>query len=153
MKKALALLLSIIAVFSMFGVVACAEEKVDPSNLVAVMFCVKEENGNEKVLEIGYYKAGEILEEDKFPAHPVKESTATTEYIFKGWRCSLDGELYYMNGPYAISETAKNGDSIRFVAEYSEKEITATQSFWNFVESVFARINMIFQYFAKIFEW
>ena len=27
------------------------------------------------------------------------------------------------------------------------------QSFWNFIESIFERINMIFEYFAEIFNW
>ena len=150
MKKALALLLSIIAVFSMFGIVACAAEETDTSNLVAVIFC--DETG-EKVLAMNFYAPGKVVGGDKFPEDPSKEATATTEYIFKGWRCSVDGELYYQNKPYTISENAKGGDSIKFTAEFAEKEITATQSFWNFVESVFARINLIFQYFAKVFEW
>lgn len=153
MKKALAVLLSIIAVFSMFGIVACAADEADTSNLVPVMFCEKVDEDTNKVLVINYYAPGTVLDSEKFPAYPVKESTETTEYIFKGWRCENDGELYYKNKPYTISADAQKGDTIKFVAEYSEKEIKVTQTFWNFVESIFARINLIFQYFAKIFEW
>ena len=151
MKKALALLLSIIAVFSMFGVVACAAdaEEPDTDGLVVILFC----NEDGAVISRNYYTPGTILEKDKFPEYPTKESTATTEYILKGWRCNLDGELYYKEQVYQISAEAEGREIIIFTAEYSEKEITATQSFWNFVESVFARINLIFQYFAKIFEW
>ena len=151
MKKALALLLSIIAVFSMFGVVACAAdaEEPDTDGLVIILFC--DDTG--KTIDQKYFAPGTILDKDEFPAYPSKESTETTEYIFKGWRCENDGNIYYNEDVYQIASNAEGSSVIRFTAVYSEKEITATQSFWNFVESVFARFNLIFQYFAKIFQW
>ena len=145
MKKALAVLLSIIAVFSMFGIVACAEEE-DNKAIVVVMFC--DEDG--KVITANSYAPGLTV---TFPEDPSKQATETEEYIFKGWRCSADDELYYKNKPYAISANATANDIITFTAEFSKQEIKVTQTFWNFVESVFARLNLIFQYFAKIFEW
>ena len=148
MKKALAILLSILAVFSMFGVVASAAGEESEANIV-VMYCDDED----KVIEVNYYAPGTILDNKKFPANPVKQDTETTRYTFKGWRCENDGKLYYKNTPYTITIDAQEGETIKFVAEFSEENIAERQTFWNLIESIFARFNLIFAYFAKIFEW
>ena len=71
-----------------------------------------------------------------------------TEYIFKGW-AAMEGEendLYQKNTiPNAVDGTI-------YYAVYSSKEVNESQSFWEFIESIFARINLIFEYFARIFD-
>jgi len=150
MKKALAVLLSVLVIFSMLGVVACAtEDEPDTSALVTVMFLDDED----KVIKVAYYAPGTVLGSDNFPDNLEKADTETERYIFKGWRCENDGEMYYKNKPYTISVNAQAGDVVKFVAEFSVENIEARQTFWNFIESIFERINLIFQYFATIFEW
>lgn len=151
MKKALAVLLSVLAVFSMFGVVAFAAEEAPENSEATIKVVYCDDEGN--TIEENYYAPGTILDNSKFPANPTKQETETTRYTFKGWRCENDGKLYYQNTPYTISVNAQAGDTVRFVAEFSEENIAERQTFWNFIESIFARFNLIFQYFAKIFEW
>ncbi len=144
MKKALSVLLSMLVIFSMLGVVAYAE-------------------GEENLVTVEYYNEGSLIKtvkvapgtiiDEYVPANPSKPATETEEYIFKGWRCDLDNKLYYEETVQYIFEDCEAGSTVRFYAEYSVKDIGSRQSFWNFIESIFERINLIFQYFAKIFEW
>lgn len=138
MKKALSVVLAMLVLFSMTAVMASAED------LVSVKFY-----NDEAVVFDAQCTPGEKLAEFEIK-NPSKAATETTEYTFKGWRCSLDGELYYANTLPVVPEDATE---IIFTAEYSEKNITERQTFWNLIESIFARINLIFQYFATIFEW
>ena len=42
-------------------------------------------------------------------------------------------------------------DGVVFVANYTKKDTGDTVTFWELVQSIFARINLIFEYFAEIF--
>ncbi len=148
MKKALAVLLSVLAVFSMFGVVAFAADDVDRSELVVVEYY----DDNNNLIKTFEVRPGTII--DKYaPANPEKEATESERYIFKGWRCELDGKLYYENSVQQVFESCEAGSTVVFRAEYSVENIAERQTFWNLIESIFERINLIFAYFAKIFEW
>ena len=152
MKKALAVLLSVLAIFSMFGVVACAEDAA--TDLVKVEYYLSKEDyeAGKDPLKAFEVAPGMII--DKYvPANPTKEDTETTRYIFKGWRCELDGEIYYEGTIQQVFPSCEPGSTVVFWAEFSEEDIEVRQTFWNLVESIFARFNLIFQYFAKIFEW
>ena len=151
MKKALAVLLSVLVMFSMLGVVAFAQEEAPEGadKLIFVKFC----NENGDVIRLANYSAGAILGEDDIPDNPTKAPTETEEYIFKGWRCSADGNLYHKGTPYAMSSKGQPGDFFTFTAEFSVKVVGNIITVWNLIESIFERINLIFQYFAKIFEW
>ena len=139
MKKALSLVLAVLLLFSMTAVMASAEE-----NLVTVKFI----NDGFVVKEVDLEVGASII--TYAPENPQKKATETTEYIFSGWVCDLDGKTYYQNTLPVVPEDVTE---IIFVADYSESDIEVRQTFWNLVESIFARINLIFQYFAKIFEW
>ena len=146
MKKALSIVLAMLMIFSTVGVMAFAEdEAATDTTKITYIFKV-----DDKVVQ---EFSVDPTEETSLKNHlevPTKESTETTEYIFKGW-LGEDGVTYYPDAVPVRVEDA--GKTLTFVAQFSEKDITATQSFWKLVESIFARINLIFEYFAKIFEW
>lgn len=146
MKKALAVLLSVLAIFSMFSVVAFAEDATE-ATLVTVEY-YDDEGKLIKKLEVA---PGTKLD-GLVPANPVKQDTDTTRYIFKGWRCEFDGVLYYEN-TQVVFQSCEPGSTLVFRAEFSEENIESRQTFWNLIESIFERLNLIFAYFAKVFEW
>ncbi len=148
MKKALAVLLSVLVLFSMLGVASFAADEPDTSDLVAVEYY--DDNGN--LIKKLHVAPGTIIE-DYVPANPVKPDTDTERYVFKGWRCELDGKLYYENTVQQVFPSCEPGSTVVFRAEFSTENLEERQTLWNFIESIFERINLIFAYFAKIFEW
>lgn len=148
MKKALSLILAILVAFSMFAVVAAAEGETadDLSNTVKVTFVISEDP---LVEEVVYLKRGEPLTQYT-PENPVKQNTDTTRYTFKGWRSEADGQIYYKS---TIPTPDESTYQITYTAVFSEEDISGRQSFWNLIESIFERINKIFEYFAIVFNW
>ena len=141
MKKTLALILAVLVAFSMFAVAAVAEEETN-SDLITVIFDCGD--GNEPA--VFHVAAGTILT-PYVPANPTKADTETTRYTFKGWKSSVDGEVYFQN---TIPDAAYD---VTYTAEYSEKDISGNQSLLAFFRSIFERINLIFEYFATIFDF
>ncbi|MBO5936706.1 MAG: hypothetical protein J6Q79_03715 [Clostridia bacterium] len=140
MKKTLALILAVLVAFSMFTVATFAAE--EDENLVTVNFV--DSDGKEfKTVKV----AVGITLTSYVPENPVKDNTDTTKYTFKGWRSSVDGLLYAKN-------TIPNADfDVTYTAEYSEKDISGNQTLLQFFRSIFERINLIFEYFATIFNF
>lgn len=141
MKKALSLALALLVAFSMFSVVAAAAGET-----VKVTFIISEDPFVAEVVEV---QPGTVMT-PYTPANPERADTETTRYTFKGWRSSLNGNLYFES---SIPTPDGSVSEIVYTAEFSEKDISGNQSFWNFVESIFERINLIFEYFAAIFNW
>lgn len=144
MKKALSVLLSVLVIFSMVGVMAFAAEPPITVNFV---------DHDGKVLKtINVMPGAEI---NKYvPENPERPDTDTTDYTFAGWLDENGNLLHKSTIPVAPQlaegETAK---TVVYTASYTEKDTTGYQSFWNFIESIFERINMLFQYFAEIFNF
>lgn len=140
MKKALSVVLSMLVIFSMVSIMAFAAEPPITVKFVDYDGTVIQEV---KVVE------GTILTEYA-PANPVRPDVeGETEYTFKGWR-GEDGNLYYQS----TLPTPDGSDlEVIYTAEYSEKDVSGYQSFWNFIESIFERINKLFEYFAEVFNW
>ena len=144
MKKILALVLAVLVALSVFAVAtfAVGEE-------VTVQF----KNGDD-VLITEKMIVGEGDLSALVPANPTKESTADYNYIFKGWQLEGDtsGQLYQKN---TINNPTEDdaGKTLIYVAVYAQDEIHETITFWNLVESIFARINSIFRYLASIFRF
>lgn len=135
MKKTLALILAILVAVSMFSFATFAAD-----GKVTIIF-VNDGAEYSKVevpegVDVGIY----------VPENPSKAPTDKAEYIFKGWQNLNGGDIYVNDFPAATEDAT-------YIAVYSEKEIKETQSFWNFIESIFARINLIFEYFAAIFDF
>ena len=149
MKKALAVLLSVLAIFSMFSVVAFAEDATDSTEATLVTVEYYDDEG--KLIKTLEAAPGTVLN-GLVPANPVKQDTDTTRYTFKGWRCDFDGELYYEN-TQVVFQSCEPGSTLVFRAEFSKENIESRQTFWNLIESIFERFNLIFAYFAKVFEW
>ncbi|MBR6568039.1 MAG: hypothetical protein IKK60_05245 [Clostridia bacterium] len=144
MKKALALILSMLVIFSMFGMVAAAEG--EETELVSVTFMV---DG-----EVYYYieclPGANIVERlqqgDNKLETPEKDLGDGYVYTFKHWENAANGDIRFTgNIPPVNEDTVYN-------AVFNVEEKVDTQSFWAFVTTIFERINMIFEYFAKVFE-
>lgn len=140
MKKALAVLLSVLVIFSSFAVMTFAQE--GETDLITVKFVV---DGNTvKTVQV---KSGEILT-PYVPENPVKEDTDTAEYTFKGWKDEA-GNLWQQS---TLPTPDGSDNEVIFTAEFMEETIVENETFFSFIASIFERINMLFEYFAKIFE-
>ncbi len=144
MKKALSVLLSLLVIFSMFGMVAAAEG--EQTELVSITFYV---DGHEYYY-IEALPGANIIErlqtgENKLVT-PVKDLGDGNVYTFKYWVNRANGDIRYTgNIPPATEDTV-------YDAEFHVEEKVENQSFWAFVQSIFERINLLFEYFAKVFE-
>lgn len=141
MKKTLALILAVLVAFSMFSFATFAAEETT-TDLVTITFV----DGDGKVISVYQVAPGTNMGA-YVPANPVKADTEDTSYTFKGWVSSVDNALL---SPSTIPDADVDAT---YTAEYSEKKISENQTFWSFVQSIFARINLIFQYFAEIFRF
>lgn len=140
MKKIIAVLLSVLMLFSAVSVVCFAEgETEEPMTYYTITFVDYDGKvlGTRKIVENGIIDA---------PENPVRENTKEVEYTFKGW--SSDGGVT----TYAPKTLPLATGDITYTAIYAEEKIEDTFTFWNLVQSIFARINMIFEYFFNIFE-
>ena len=152
MKKALAVLLSVLVAFSMFTIMTFAAGSTADPTPITIKFMLDDTN----IREIAV-KNGEILT-PYAPENPSKDSTETTEYTFAGWQlCDetgkvIDETLYQKStlpAPYlAEGETTK---TIIYKAYFTEKNIEGNITFFAFIASIFAKFNLLFQYFAEVF--
>lgn len=142
MKKVLSVLLSMLMIFSMAGVVAFAEDAAESDATVNVIFY--DEDG-ETVLYDLMVAPGTALGPQI--ENPSKAETETTRYIFKGWK-GEDGEVYYDS---TLPKPTADDTKVTYTAVYSKEDLTQRQTFWNLIESIFERFNLLFQYFAEIF--
>lgn len=144
MKKALALILSMLVIFSMFGMVAAAED--EQTGLVSVTFMVD----GEEYYYIECLPGANIVDrlqngENKLET-PVKDLNDGKVYTFKHWENAANGDIRFTgNIPPVTENTVYN-------AVFNVEEKVENQSFWAFVTTIFERINMIFEYIAKVFE-
>ena len=146
MKKTLALALALLMAFSMFGVMAFAADEADPP--ITVTFMVDNE----------IYKVVKVNSNENISpyldSYPAKQETDTTRYTFAGWKTEGDDNLYYNSTlPIPVLEAGEISKEIVYTAVFSEEDISGRQSFLNFIESLFARLNLLFEYFATIFNF
>lgn len=144
MKKTLALVLAVLVALSMFSVATFAADDTAEDKLVKITFYNDDGATIITVIEV---KPGTVFT-TKIPENP-KAPVAPEEgykYIFKGWRSSEDGELYATGNMNPASE------DMSYTAEFSAEKVKKTQSLFKFFETIFERINKIFEYFAEIFR-
>ena len=148
MKKALSVVLAMLMVFSMVGVMAFAEgEEVSPDYARYVFL-----NDDGKVIKTFDVKIGEnVTITQEIPEEPLKAETPEARYIFKHW-VDENGTIYHRSTIKAPTEN-DGGKTFTYTAVYSVEDISVRQSLWNLIESIFERINRLFEYFATIFEW
>ncbi|MBE6775940.1 MAG: hypothetical protein E7543_07115 [Ruminococcaceae bacterium] len=147
MKKALSVLLSVLVIFSMLGMAVSAADE----DLIKIEFVIDDEVVQTLNVAPGVDYRELINEKYKVPT---KEPADGKEYIFKYWVNDASKNTSSTSQLPIISadDYASGITSIRYVADFAEQDIKENQSFWAFVESIFERINMIFEYFAKVFE-
>lgn len=138
MKKIIAVLLSVLMLFSAFSIVCFAEEET-PETYYTISFLDYDGTvlGTRKIVENGVVDA---------PENPSRENTKEVEYIFKGWSAD-DGATVYAPKTLPIATA-----DVTYTAVYAEDVIEDTFTFWNFVQSIFDRINLIFEYFFRLFD-
>lgn len=147
MKKALSVILSVLMIFSMLGMFVSAAD----ANLVTVKFVsdgvvirqlevARGVNFVDRIVAGGDSEVG-------IPTRPDKDGI---RYTFRYW-LDENGEKVFTGNVPAVPEDY-TATEIIYVADFASEEIRENQSFWAFIESIFARINMIFEYFEKVFE-
>ncbi len=159
MKKALSILLSVLIIFS-----------------VASFAFAEDATVTEPPITINFYVDGilkqtiKVSEGDKATASYVvtaignPESEAANEsatYTFDGWvPCDENGnkvesDVKYYSGTFP-AHYLKEGETesvYNYCATFVvEEKDTENITFWQLIQSIFARMNSIFEYFAKIFE-
>ena len=142
MKKTLALILAMLVAFSMFSVAAVAVVETD--NLVSVQFV----DYDGKEIRSASVTIGDSISAYA-PDDPVRENTDKAEYTFAGWK-SNNPEDTKVYSKYQLPAATEN---VIYTATYSEEKVTAGQNLLQFFRSIFERINLIFQYFATIFNF
>ena len=139
MKKTLALILAMLVAFSMFSVATVAAD-----NLVSVQFV----DYDGKEIQSSSVTIGDSISACA-PDNPVRENTDKAEYTFIGWK-SNNPEDTKVYSKYQLPAATEN---VIYTATYSEEKVTAGQNLLQFFRSIFERINLIFQYFATIFNF
>ena len=154
MKKALSVILSVLMIFSVFGMFAAAE-----GDLVTIKFVVETDGDDIVIRELqaapGVNFVDRIVDGgDIAIGIPVKESTETTKYTFQHWVNTTTGEITHTGNVPAVSqkEYDEGVREIVYLAVFAEEEIKENQTFWAFIQSIFERINKIFEYFERVFE-
>ena len=139
MKKTLALILAMLVAFSMFSVAAVATD-----NLVSVQFV----DYDGKEIQSSSVTIGDSISACA-PDNPVRENTDKAEYTFAGWK-SNNPEDTKVYSKYQLPAATED---VVYTATYSEEKVTSGQNLLQFFRSIFERINLIFQYFATIFNF
>ena len=137
MKKFLAVLLSVLMIFSAVSVFAFAE---DEPKIYTVTFV----DYNGTVIDTISAAEGEVI---IAPANPSRPSVDSVDYIFSGWISSADGKKYYQ---YQIPAVTAN---VTYTADYLADETeTDIISFFDFIQNIFSNLNVIFEQIALFFE-
>ena len=174
MKKVLAVFLAAIMMLSCFGMAAFAEggEEIKVPIEITFVYYVNtyDENGvangikEEKLvqtMEKGTAISAEQMNSwinDIMPKKVSYDYTVNEDYTTRTETRSYTFMYFTVEGQDSsirytfegTDETPINEDCI-FVAQYEEKDTIDNYTFWEFVQSVFARINKIFEYFSEIF--
>lgn len=142
MKKIIAVLLSVLVLFSAFGVAAFAgnEDEVTEEPVYFTVTFVDYDGthiASRQVLKGKNVNA---------PMNPERASTEDTDYIFKGWSADGGATIYHAETlPVATVD-------VTYTAVYAEEAHKDNLTFWQLVASIFERINQILEYFYKLFD-
>lgn len=159
MKKTLALVLTLLVAFSMFTVAASALTDTNPDDNIRFVY----QSETETEIIKGIYVAPvaenvvayvELKYVPEAPTSFVREDAETGknyEYTFKGWKSSADPDNLYYNSRIPVPTEGQK--LVVYEAQYVVEEAEVTQNFWQFVKSIFERINILFEYFATIFNF
>lgn len=158
MKKALSVVLSLLMILSMFGMLAAAEDNYK-DGIVTVQFRVDGNVYREIKVMPGVSFVDRLLEGQEALGVPEKtDPEGKIKYTFECWENADTHEKRTTGGIPAVDKqfdadgNPVNGRVVVYDAVFATEDVTENQSFWAFVQTIFARINMIFEYLAKVFE-
>ncbi|MCM1543885.1 MAG: hypothetical protein NC110_01185 [Ruminococcus sp.] len=142
MKKVVALLLSVLMIFSAFGMtLAFAADEANAQGdgeVYTVIFA----DYDGTIISKADYTFGQVIE---VPDNPSRASTEENEYIFQGWSNGKEDKFYQ-------KQTVPNAfEDVTYTAVYFERAIVKSPNFWQLIQSIFARINAMLEYITRIF--
>lgn len=142
MKKALSVFLAVLMIFTAFGAVMAYAEDGD-AEIYTIIF--NDEDGTLiATREVPYY---DVVKAPKNPtkADTVNEDGKTVTYTFEGWNDGESDVIYHASTiPVATADKT-------YTAVYSAQVEGDNLTLMAFFRSVFARINIIFEYFYRLF--
>ena len=142
MKKLTAVLLAVLMLFSAVSVIAFAEDEPTTPPEEDVYYTIRFVDYDGSEIQTLYVKKGDIV---PAPANPKRENTDEYEYTFEGWQAT-NGTIVFKPGTIPVAM-----DHVTYMAVYKESEHIEVLTFWAFIQSIFARINQIFEYFHDLF--
>lgn len=174
MKKVLAVFLAAVMMLSCFGMAAFAADGEEIKVPIEVTFKylvnTYDENGVAngvkettfvQTMEKGTVITAEQMNSwvnDIIPKKVTYDYTVTEDYTTRTESVTHTFMYFTVEGEdssirYTFEGTGTNtvDESCTFVANYEVKDTIDNYTFWEFVQSVFARINKIFEYFSEIF--
>lgn len=153
MKKVIAMLLSVLMIFSAFSVtIACAGDA--DADAAEKNYVINFVDYNGETL-----KSAEVAENSivKAAPNPTRDSDydangkELTRYVFKGWAVLNEDGSFDANTVYHENTIPVATADVTYIAVYSAKDVSSNQTLLQFIKSIFDRINLIFEYFFKIF--
>ena len=142
MKKIFSVFLAAVMIFSVLGVVFASAADLD--EIYTIVF-YDEDGSLLATRDVQYY--GVV----KAPVNPskadeVNEDGKTVTYTFEGWKSDESDIIYHASTiPVATSDAS-------YTAVYSAHVEEEGQTLMAFIRSIFARINIIFEYFYRLFN-
>lgn len=174
MKKVLSVFLAAIMMLSCLGMVAFAEDGGEIKDPIQITFKYYVNtydeagvaNGVETVTFVQTMERNTVITADQMNSwvddiipqkvsygYTVEEDYTsrqeTVTYTFKYF--TIEGKEDDVRYTFEGTGTEIIAEDCVFVANYDKKDTIDTVTFWEFVQSVFARINKIFEYFSEIF--
>ena len=170
MKKVLSVFLAALMLFTCFGVMAYAEEP-STSKTVIITFKYLVANADGTGTEERVVKMEKAFENDNGAVITSGQMDHYLADMPKEFSYSYDAEDFpprkesrTYKFKYFVSEkdpsfkldfrgsdkTVFTEDTV-FVADYAIDDTGEYTTFWEFIQSIFARINVIFEYFSQIF--
>lgn len=142
MKKVLSVILTAVMLFSVVAVAFTASADFE----IPVIYIIEFYNEDNVLISTERYPEGfefgaaaKRLEPDSY-----KDEDGVTHY-FKGWRSSVTGEVR------TSSKLPSARYNVEYYAVYETQDNSGNQTFLQFIQSIFHRINMVFEYIWTIF--
>lgn len=141
MKKIIAVILSVLILFSASSVLASAEGEPE-----AATYTITFVNYDGEVISTLILEEGAAV---TVPANPSRPADGERAYIFSGWRSSVANYTYNpANVPAATCDVTYTASFLNDDIEPDDGNI----SLFNLFENLFSQLNVIFEQVALFFE-
>ena len=146
MKKTLSLLLAVIMIFSVsvFTLASAAD------TVTVTFYAYDGSTVVEQKTDV--VSGGKFTGPAKAPER-ANEVVDNVEYVytFKGWAVLNEDGTYDDSVVYYSQTFDYVTEDTNYIAVYSVTEREPVITFWNLIEMIFSKLNLIFEYFEKIF--